>query len=157
MDKLINVANTQQPGKLSWRTSRIGFTSQDIEIGAYNVLTLIKLDRLSDALKIIKWMGTQRNTNGGFKSTQDTMIALQALAEYSLKITGEENDLIVKMDAGSESFNFDVTEDNELLLQKQKLAFDPSQNTAVKAQIQGEGCFVVQSMLRLVGFEIHFI
>merc|ERR1711971_117035 len=38
-------------------------------------------------------------------------------------------------------------EDNELLYQKQKLVLDSNQN-AVKAQIQGEGCFVVQSILR---------
>merc|ERR1712156_1290304 len=150
MDKLIGVANTQVPGKLSWRTSpdaALGYTSQDIEIGAYNVLTLIKLNRLADALKIIKWLATQRNANGGFKSTQDTMIALQALAEYSLKITEEDNNLSIKMDTGNDSFEFDVNEDNELLLQKQKLVLDSNQNS-VKAEIQGEGCFVVQSMLR---------
>merc|ERR1712156_243455 len=150
MDKLIDVANTQVPGKLSWRTSpdaALGYTSQDIEIGAYNVLTLIKLNRLADALKIIKWLATQRNANGGFKSTQDTMIALQALAEYSLKITEEDNNLSIKMDTGNDSFEFDVNEDNELLLQKQKLVLDSNQNS-VKAEIQGEGCFVVQSMLR---------
>merc|ERR1712008_549448 len=137
LDKLLDAANDQESGKLSWRTNpdvALGYTSQDIEIGAYNVLTLIKQNRLSEALKVIKWLATQRNSYGGFKSTQDTMIALQAFAEYSLKITEEDND-------------FEVNEENELLLQTQKLVLDSNQDS-VKAQVNGEGCFVVQSILR---------
>ena len=152
LDKLLDAANDQESGKLSWRTNpdvALGYTSQDIEIGAYNVLTLIKHNRLSEALKVIKWLATQRNSYGGFKSTQDTMIALQAFAEYSLKITEEDNNLEVKMNAGKESFDFEVNEENELLLQKQKLVLDSNQDS-VKAEVNGEGCFVVQSMLRLV-------
>ena len=53
------------------------------------------------------------------------------------------------MNAGKESFDFEVNEENELLLQKQKLVLDSNQDS-VKAEVNGEGCFVVQSMLRLV-------
>merc|ERR1739844_381950 len=55
--------------------------------------------------------------------------------------------LEVKMNAGKESFDFEVNEENELLLQKQKLVLDSNQDS-VKAEVNGEGCFVVQSMLR---------
>merc|ERR1719491_1131255 len=51
------------------------------------------------------------------------------------------------MNAGKESFDFDVNEENELLLQKQKLVLD-SNLDSVNAEVNGEGCFVVQSMLR---------
>ena len=152
MDELENVAIDQDPGKLSWKTSSdssLEYTSQDVEIGAYNILTLMKHNRLPEALKIIKWLATQRNSYGGFKSTQDTMIALQAFAEYSLKITEEENNLEIDINAGKESLNFEVNEDNELLLQKEKLMLDSDQDS-VNAQIRGVGCFVVQSILRLV-------
>merc|ERR1711963_159317 len=124
LDKLLDVANDQESGKLSWRTNpdvALGYTSQDIEIGAYNVLTLIKQNRLSEALKVIKWLATQRNSYGGFKSTQDTMIALQALAEYSLKITEDETDLEIEFEHDGKEIEFEVTEDNKLLLQMQKL------------------------------------
>ena len=79
LDKLLDAANDQESGKLSWRTNpdvALGYTSQDIEIGAYNVLTLIKHNRLSEALKVIKWLATQRNSYGGFKSTQDAITFL---------------------------------------------------------------------------------
>merc|ERR1719367_2048352 len=121
LEHLLTIAKTDQPGKMYWKAKENStvITSEDVEISAYVVLTLVKLNKLPEALKVIKWLATQRNSYGGFKSTQDTMIALQALAEYSLKITEKENNLDVKMDAGDNSFDFIVNEDNEILLQKE--------------------------------------
>jgi CD109 antigen len=48
-------------------------------VTAYNTLSMIMQDKLPDALHAIKWMTTNRNSNGGFVSTQDTMVAMQVL------------------------------------------------------------------------------
>ena len=114
---------------------------------AYNVLTLIKHERLPEALQAIKWLASQRNSKGGFKSTQDTMIALQAMTEYTLQITKSDNDLKLKVKAG-EDFAYDITEENELLLQSDKLNLDPADLPKVTAEVDGEGCFMVQNILR---------
>merc|ERR1712029_844462 len=85
------------------------------------------------------------------KSTQDTMIALQALAEYSLKISEEETSLEIEFehDDTDDDLDFEVTEDNKLLLQMQKLTLDPTKSASkVSVEVEGSGCFMVQSILR---------
>merc|ERR1719414_1681511 len=135
LDELIQQANSAQPGKSFWTANPNGgyITSQDVEMTAYNALTLIKHKRLSEALQAIKWLASKRNSKGGFKSTQDTMIALQAMAEYTLQITKSDNDLELNVKAGDEDFAYEITEENELLLQSNKLNLDPENLPKVTA------------------------
>ena len=47
---------------------------------SYVLLTLVKLGSNQDLLKarsIVRWLSKQRNSEGGFVSTQDTVVALQ--------------------------------------------------------------------------------
>ena len=153
LEHLLTIAKTDQPGKMYWKAKENStvITSEDVEISAYVVLTLVKLNKLPEALSVIRWLATQRNAYGGFKSTQDTMIALQALAEYSLKISEEETSLEIEFehDDTDDELDFEVTEDNKLLLQMQKLTLDPTKSASkVSVEVEGSGCFMVQSILR---------
>ena len=154
LEHLLTIAKTDQPGKMYWKAKENStvITSEDVEISAYVVLTLVKLNKLPEALSVIRWLATQRNAYGGFKSTQDTMIALQALAEYSLKISEEETSLEIEFeheDTDDDDLDFEVTEDNRLLLQMQKLTLDPTKSASkVSVEVEGSGCFMVQSILR---------
>ncbi|XP_041797665.1 complement C4-B [Chelmon rostratus] len=56
-----------------------------VDATAYALLTAVELGHTSSADKIACWLTTQENYFGGFKSSQDTMMALEALAEYELK------------------------------------------------------------------------
>jgi len=147
---LLESAETDQPGKMYWKakSDSIVVTSEDVEISAYNVLTLIEFNKLPEALMVIKWLATQRNSYGGFKSTQDTMIALQALAEYSVKVSEEDTELSIDFTHDTDNVNFEVTEDNKLLLQMEKLTLDASKSNPVLVDVNGPGCFMVQSILR---------
>merc|ERR1712020_547471 len=89
----------------------------------YNVLSLTKKNRLSEALQAIRWLTTNRNSRGGFVSTQDTMVALEAISDYSLKIRSEENNLEIKVSVGDEPVlqSFKVDENNKLLYQKERI------------------------------------
>lgn len=73
---------------------------------------------LSDGVPIFKWILKQRNSQGGFEGTQDTIIGLQALALYAekLSIKNRSLDLTLKMDK-SDDFHFAVNDDNALTLQ----------------------------------------
>ncbi|XP_042300687.1 C3 and PZP-like alpha-2-macroglobulin domain-containing protein 8, partial [Sceloporus undulatus] len=51
---------------------------------AYALLTYTVLGDVASALPVVKWLSQQRNALGGFSSTQDTCVALQALAEYAI-------------------------------------------------------------------------
>merc|ERR1719322_2240659 len=115
---LLSVSNNSMAGKLFWTTGEQN-KARDVEMTAYNVLSLTLKDKLSEALKAIRWLATNRNSRGGFVSTQDTMVALEAIAEYSLKIGSETNDLKIEVNAGSVQ-SFMVNEDNKLVYQKQK-------------------------------------
>lgn len=55
----------------------------NIETSAYALLASLKQGELLDALKIMNWLSSQRTKNGGFYSTQDTTIGIQAISEAS--------------------------------------------------------------------------
>ncbi|KAI7806480.1 putative complement C4 [Triplophysa rosa] len=57
-----------------------------IESTAYALLTALKHKDLETARRAACFLSSQENYEGGFKSTQDTIVALEALSEYRLSI-----------------------------------------------------------------------
>lgn len=51
------------------------------------MLALAKANRTSDTLPYFKWLLAQRNDQGGFIGTQDTVMGLKALATYARVIS----------------------------------------------------------------------
>lgn len=60
-------------------------SSNDVEITSYILLAILDKDGAENALPVIKWLISQRNSNGGFASTQDTVVGLQALISFAEK------------------------------------------------------------------------
>ncbi|XP_072019893.1 LOW QUALITY PROTEIN: C3 and PZP-like alpha-2-macroglobulin domain-containing protein 8 [Amphiura filiformis] len=58
-------------------------SSAEVEMTAYALLTYTAMGDIAYSLPIVKWLTQQRNSLGGFSSTQDTCVALQALSEYA--------------------------------------------------------------------------
>ncbi|XP_071482649.1 complement C3-like [Diadema antillarum] len=58
-------------------------TAISIETTAYALLAQITRQDYNYAGRIVRWLSNQGNYKGGFVSTQDTVVAMQALAEYS--------------------------------------------------------------------------
>lgn len=56
-----------------------------VETTAYALLTQLALNDVTASNPIVAWLLQQREEHGSFVSTQDTVIALQALSEYSIK------------------------------------------------------------------------
>nr|AIN76766.1 complement component 4 [Oplegnathus fasciatus] len=56
-----------------------------IETTAYALLAAVELGHTKWADKAACWLTTQENYFGGYRSSQDTIMALEALAEYELK------------------------------------------------------------------------
>ncbi|XP_033496481.2 complement C4-B [Epinephelus lanceolatus] len=56
-----------------------------VETTAYALLAAVELGHTKWADETACWLTTQENYFGGFKSSQDTIMALEALAEYELK------------------------------------------------------------------------
>ena len=64
--------------------------SADIETTAYATLALVKHGDAFNASRASKWLVSKRNAYGGYGSTQDTVVTLQALTEYA---TGARSDV----------------------------------------------------------------
>lgn len=90
----------------------------NVEATAYGFLALLHAKRLEQSLPYAKWLLNQRNSNGAFEGTQDTVIGLQALAEFGKSIPGSSNNLTISVTAGDEKQPIYVNADNSMLMQR---------------------------------------
>ncbi|XP_034035690.1 C3 and PZP-like alpha-2-macroglobulin domain-containing protein 8 [Thalassophryne amazonica] len=117
--------------------------SAEVEMTAYGLLTYTLLGDVASALPVVKWLSQQRNELGGFSSTQDTCVALQALSEYAmLSYVGWVN-LTISLASTNLDFQetFELNRDNKKLLQCAKI---PSIPTGLFVSAKGEGCCLMQ-------------
>nr|XP_040039708.1 C3 and PZP-like alpha-2-macroglobulin domain-containing protein 8 [Gasterosteus aculeatus aculeatus] len=117
--------------------------SAEVEMTAYGLLTYTLLGDVASALPVVKWLSQQRNALGGFSSTQDTCVALQALSEYAiLSYVGGVN-LTISLASTNLDFQeaFELNRDNQKLLQSAKI---PSIPTGLFVSAKGEGCCLMQ-------------
>ncbi|KAE8748691.1 Thioester-containing protein [Frankliniella occidentalis] len=70
--------------------------SVNVEMTAYALMTYVSRGLLDEALPIMQWLVSQRNSNGGFASTQDTVVGLQALASMAELISFPLGDMRVQ-------------------------------------------------------------
>lgn len=120
--------------------------SINVEITSYGVLTLIEADRLADALPFFKWLLSQRNDQGGFVGTQDTVIGLEALAKYAEHLSTTDNNVQLKVEYGTTNETFiNVNRENALLLQTEPL---PSDTKEVHLTATGHGFALFQLSYR---------
>ena len=99
-------------------------SSSSVEMTAYMAATLVMQERVIEALPSIKWLGKQRNSQGGFVSTQDTVVALQAISMYSQEVARVPMKMTVKVIQRQQGTRqskllkkFSLVEYNKLLLQ----------------------------------------
>ncbi|XP_072047457.1 complement C3-like [Amphiura filiformis] len=64
-----------------------------VETTAYTLLAQITLGEISYSFPIVQWLMIQRDQVGNWYSTQDTMVALQALSEYAQRAHTGDIDL----------------------------------------------------------------
>ncbi|XP_078580350.1 complement C3-like [Branchiostoma floridae x Branchiostoma japonicum] len=72
-----SIADGQKPYWYTRKPSAIA-----VETTAYALLTQMHLGDIQYSNPIVVWLTLQRNSAGGFVSTQDTVVALQALSSY---------------------------------------------------------------------------
>ncbi|OWK03854.1 hypothetical protein Celaphus_00013978, partial [Cervus elaphus hippelaphus] len=127
--------------------------SVDVEMTSYCLLAYLTAqpapssEDLSVATKIVKWLTKQQNPNGGFSSTQDTVVALQALSRYGAATftKGEKAATVTIKSAETFSEEFRVDEAKRLLLQEVALPKIPGEYSTA---VSGSGCVYVQTSLR---------
>jgi len=124
-------------------------TSFSVELTAYNVLRLLLKDDKTTASKAVKWLARQRNSQGGFRSTQDTVVALQALSQFASKVDKIEPNLDFKIvaDESNDILEGVINTDNKLLLQDESVPENLVRST-ITAELTGIGCGLVQRVVR---------
>lgn len=120
----------------------------ELETAAYAILAMVELNFTQyeqQARKVVKWITGQRNGRGGFYSTQDTVMALQALASYETFLYQGPLHVEATVTATNLTHTFTVTDSNKLL---QQLVTLPTFPTNVTLGMEGQGCAVLQAVLR---------
>ncbi|KAM7352888.1 thioester-containing protein 2 isoform 4-T4 [Cochliomyia hominivorax] len=150
MKKLEGLA--QEENGLKWWTKSSKDTNNDIEITSYILQAYVYTEPAGKLLPIIRWLIGNRNSMGGFDSTQDTVVGLEALISFAEKyIAAGDGKMNIKFEAqdaeGKETTkgSFSVDKENSLILQTHVL---PKSSRQVTLQADGQGSSLVQLSYR---------
>jgi CD109 antigen len=117
--------------------------SNAIEATGYATLSLLKNGDAFDASRAAKWLVSQRNAYGGYGSTQDTVVALQALIEYCTNARADV-DLTVTINAGGEVKQLSIKQNNFDVLQMVEVPV----NQEITISAEGRGDAIAQVVER---------
>ncbi|XP_054723156.1 pregnancy zone protein-like, partial [Uloborus diversus] len=146
--KLLEEKSVRKGSLMFWDSCKS--KSVSIEIAGYYILSKLAVsknstDNIAQIQPVVRWITRQRNTNGGFVSTQDTVVALQALSTFASRQSQKAVEIGVAIESNELVQGFKVEEDNKLVTQSTKIPVLP---TGVDLQAVGEGCILVQYNLR---------
>ncbi len=119
LEKLNSIGRTRDEKKFWQRAPESSVSAIDREMTAYALLAHVAAGKVSEAIPIMTWLVEQRNSNGGFESSQETVVGLQALAQMAKKIdnpnsnvtillNGQEFRQKIELDANKDSINVQV-------------------------------------------------
>ncbi|XP_015109945.1 CD109 antigen [Diachasma alloeum] len=120
------------------------YDSENIETTAYALLVHVARQEAS-VDPIVKWLNSQRLTDGGWASTQDTVWAMKSLMDYTIRSRIREvSSLVVTIEATALSGKSKILRiDNSNLLQRQAIEIPEAWGT-VKIQARGAGYAILQ-------------
>jgi CD109 antigen len=114
-----------------------------IEATSYALLALIKQGDNVNASRAAKWLVSKRNSLGGYGSTQDTVMALQALTEYSKGLQADVN-LTINVQTSAGTKQISVNSKNYDVLQIVEVPV----NDILKISVSGQGQAIGQLVSR---------
>ncbi|XP_073826180.1 CD109 antigen-like [Musca autumnalis] len=138
---------------LKWWSNSTEFDNNDIEVTSYVLQALLETEEEpGKILPIIKWLIGQRNNLGGFDSTQDTVVGLQALVAFAEKYSPTRGGGKVKIhfkamdEEGVETTScyFEVDQENSFILQSHLLPKTTRQVCCTATATEGSGSFLIQ-------------
>jgi len=109
---LMDVAEVDAVSGLThWSGRKTGSSgSLDVEATAYGLLALCEADRAGEAYGAAAWLLKQRNAFGGYHSTQDTVVGLQALARYAALVSAASGTVALSVSASDSGDNLSVAD-----------------------------------------------
>ncbi|NXE82773.1 CO4 protein, partial [Cochlearius cochlearius] len=121
-----------------------GKNALSVETTAYALLQTLLLKDIEYARPIATWLTEKRNYGGGYYSTQDTVVALEALSAYSIQtLNTASTDLTVQMRTPGRQKDYSITlTDTDDAIQKQ-LEFELGTELEVSVHGRGTGTMSV--------------
>ena len=152
-EKLMSMAREDENGALFWGgegppiedypSPGHGNRSAAIETTGYALLSLVEHGDLVSASRAAKWLAGQRNALGGFGSTQDTIVSLNALTSLSASVRSDV-DMTVTLRSGGWKEEVRVTPENSDVMQIVQVPLGDTLSIVA----EGKGDAVLQSVLR---------
>ncbi|XP_072395001.1 thioester-containing protein 1 allele R1-like [Diabrotica undecimpunctata] len=116
--------------------------SIDIETTSYALMTLIEANLLEDAVPVLEWLLSQQNNLGGFTSSHDTVVGLQALYKIVTRIASPTN-IQIEFQYGKDGSGKFSLNRNNLMIQQSAEIEKSTREVNVTAQGTGMGVFKV--------------
>ncbi|XP_067416347.1 complement C4-A [Emydura macquarii macquarii] len=125
-----------------------------IETTGYGLLHLLLRNDIPAARKVARWLVERRNYGGGFQSTQDTVVALDALSQFwIMTYSQEENNLGFTFSTPGKSAAKKITLDKSQNQIQEELQFSLGDNLRVKVEGKGKGTLTVLKLYHVL--ELH--
>ena len=129
--------------------------SATIETTGYATLALVEHGDRMNASRAARWLVSRRNALGGFGSTQDTVVGLQALTRYAAGAKSDV-DATVLLKSGGWQKEIRISPDNADVLQIVEVPLAgagdggsaSAPGGAITAEVRGKGQVVLQSVRR---------
>ncbi|XP_035217287.1 CD109 antigen-like isoform X3 [Stegodyphus dumicola] len=119
------------------------YDALNVETTAYALLVHVKRHAVIQK-EIVAWLNTQRSTDGGWASTQDTIVAMQALIEYAIQSRLRDvMDVTVTIEYPATGFSKHIQIDDNNFSDLQTLEI-PEAHGAIIVKAQGSGLALIQ-------------
>ncbi|XP_030053152.1 complement C4-like [Microcaecilia unicolor] len=137
------------------KTDRVPSASSiSVEATSYALMHMLQRNDMTAANKIVRWLTEQQNYGGGFKSTQDTVVALEALSQDWIRtFTNEAVNLGVTITSPGRQT------EKKILLQKstnqvqEELQFGLGNSLNVDVEGRGKGTLTILKLYRVLQVE----
>ncbi|KAF0878995.1 CO3 protein, partial [Crocuta crocuta] len=121
-----------------------------IEATAYALMQKLELRRYKETHAIAQWLLEKRELGGGFKSTQTTVVALEALTRFREAVPFEDvQDLRVQISAPKRALNLEWIIDQNNAYQQRSAKFSAQDDLEIKASGSGRGTISVSLVSHL--------
>jgi CD109 antigen len=131
----------EENGLKYWKNTQPAAASI-IEISSYAVLTLLIAGEETACRSIIKYLMGKRNSKGGYESSQETVVNIEAITAYAKKLYSPTINMDIKFNSVQNS-ELDVHIDTNSALLLQKFDLDPA-TRSVQITANGVGVASVQ-------------
>ncbi|XP_028141182.1 pregnancy zone protein-like isoform X1 [Diabrotica virgifera virgifera] len=140
------LAVSEQHQNMLWWSNKGSNTSSatDIETTSYALMSLLyqnSSEHWAHALAVVRWLSTKLGPKGSFVTTQDTVVALEALSRYLRLVESKHLNLVIYMEKPEGNHNLTIT--NSDMLKTRRISMK-EKNGTISVKVTGTGCVLIQ-------------